>query len=193
MQKFVKRLNYRQLLKVFPSIALALLPVSGNADNYAAQIKSAQLRQTENGCELSAEILYPLSPDSKEALDKGVPLAWNLLININKVGWLFNSKVFEQSLSYVLQFHALLKQYEVKSPQHSQEMFLSLNTALNDMANVHVLLNADAICAPQDTEYELEIKTEFNREILPAPLRPETYINNQWFLSSDWYIWPIPK
>jgi hypothetical protein len=41
--------------------------------------------------------------------------------------------------------------------------------------------------------YKLAIKCQFDREALPVPLRPFAYLDSQWFLSSDWYLWPIQK
>ncbi|WP_246534966.1 DUF4390 domain-containing protein [Methylomonas paludis] len=168
-------------------------PKPGLTDSFAAQIISAELQSTPEGYNVQAEIGYQLSPNTKEALHKGVPLAWDVLIKISKIGWLFNTAVYEKRLPYVLQFHALLNQYEVKSPISQVEMFLSLNAALNYMAIVHDQLLIDPELMPPGNRYQLSVKTEFNREFLPVPLRPVAYLNSQWFLSSDWFIWPIPR
>ena len=122
----------------------------------------------------------------------GVPLAFDVLIEIRHDWYLLQPQVYHKKIPYTLQFHALLNQYEVQAPGQV-EMFLSLNAALNFMA---LLPNAAEI--PRDLlhsggNYLLAVKTEFNREALPIPLRPAAYLNGEWFLSSDWFIWPIQK
>ncbi|MEY3760764.1 MAG: hypothetical protein RIR39_2255, partial [Pseudomonadota bacterium] len=37
------------------------------------------------------------------------------------------------------------------------------------------------------------VKVSFDRDALPLPLRPIAYIDPQWYLSSDWTLWPLKK
>jgi hypothetical protein len=37
------------------------------------------------------------------------------------------------------------------------------------------------------------VKVNFDRDALPLPLRPIAYIDPQWYLSSDWTLWPLKK
>ncbi|MCK5122068.1 MAG: DUF4390 domain-containing protein, partial [Methylococcales bacterium] len=41
------------------------------------------------------------------------------------------------------------------------------------------------------SDYYVAIKVEFSREALPVPLRPLSYFDSQWALSSDWALWPL--
>jgi len=84
------------------------------ADEFAAKVRSAELMETAEGDRIFAEIDYQLSPTAKEALHKGVPLAWDVLIKISRIGVLLNTTVYQKKLPYNLLFHALLNQYEVK-------------------------------------------------------------------------------
>ncbi len=178
------------------NLLLAAACAACQADPYASQIIAARLTPDPAGCRLNAEIDYNLSPESKTALRKGVPLAWNLIIRIDKSGWLFKRAIREQHAAYLLQYNALLNQYELKSPNLRQTMFQTLNAALNDMSRLQLLLDGGQPCRPEDggdEEYRLALRLEFDRDMLPAPLRPETYLNPQWFLSSDWFLWTISK
>ena len=122
-----------------------------------------------------------------------MPLAWDVLLKIKQINPLFDTTVYKKKLRYSLQFHVLLNQYEVKSPLGQVEMFLTLSAALNFMSLIQddTHLNKDAL--KSDQHYQIALKTEFNREFLPIPLRPVAYLNSQWFLSSDWYLWPTQK
>ncbi|MDD4914717.1 MAG: DUF4390 domain-containing protein [Methylococcales bacterium] len=186
MPDSVNRLSFRLLLCVL------LWPLPAAALDYAARIRYADLVETADGYSLKTEIAYRLSPTAREALHKGVPLAWDVKVEIDRVGLLWNATVYRKTLSYSLQFHALLNQYEVKTPGQS-EMFLSLGTALNFMALLQDEVNIDNKLLQPGQRYQLRLKTRFNRELLPIPLRPVAYLDSEWFLSSNWFVWPIQK
>ena len=173
--------------------ALTLWPVLSFAGEFCTSIRSAKLMETNRTYNVEAEIDYRLSPTAKEALHKGVPLAFEVLIKISRTGSILNATLYEKKLPYTLQFHALLNQYEVKSPSDQPEMFLTLNAALNFMASLHDATTLDKTALKSGETYQLSLKALFNREFLPVPLRPEAYFNPQWFLSSDWFVWSIQK
>ena len=50
-----------------------------------------------------------------------------------------------------------------------------------------------AIMFPNVAQYVVAIKVSFDRDALPLPLRPLAYINPQWYLSSEWTLWPLKK
>lgn len=174
-------------------ICLFIWPLSSLAGNFAAKVRYAELVESPGAYAVNAQIDYQLSPTSREALQKGVPLFWDVLIQIRQPGLLRNRILYNAKLSYTLQFHALLNQYEIKSPNAETEMFLTLNAALNFMALLHDVASFDKRLLKPGYAYQLAIKTEFDRERLPVPLRPVAYLDAQWFLSSDWFIWPIQK
>lgn len=174
-------------------LCLALWPLLGHSDDFAAKIERVELLELADAYAVDADIDYRLSPTAKEALHKGVPLSWDVLIQIRRPGLLRNTTLYKLKLSYTLQFHALLNQYEVKTPSGEMEMFLSLHAALNFMAALHEAARFDKTLLNPGYLYQLAVKTRFNRERLPVPLRPIAYLDEQWFLSSDWFIWPIRK
>jgi hypothetical protein len=116
-----------------------------------------------------------------------------VLIEIRQSGMFWDSVVYRQKLLYNLQFHALLNQYAVQTSNQGVEMFLTLNAALGYMSTLHNAAPIDAGLLKPDQNYQLAMKAQFRRESLPVPLRPFAYMDRQWFLSSDWFIWPIQK
>lgn len=166
---------------------------ASRADIFSAQIHRADLIDHGKHLNISAHIEYRLSPTAKEALHKGVPLTWIVLVEIREVGHLWDHTIFRQELPYRLQFHALLRQYEVLTPDRQSEMFLTLNAALSFLANLHDARPFPAEQLVVGRRYKLAVKCRFDRESLPVPLRPFTYLDTQWHLSSDWYICPIQR
>ena len=179
--------------KSYLLICLALWPALSVADSFAPQIHSAKLIDNGRNLSLQAKIDYKLSPTAMEALHKGVPLTWVVLLEIRKISRLWGNTIYKQNLPYQLQFHALLNQYEVLTPSNESEMFLTLNAALRFMSTPHLTKPIPAGLLQDDQHYKLALKCQFDRESLPVPLRPFSYLDAQWFLSSDWYIWPIQK
>lgn len=172
---------------------LAPWPLLSAANAYVPQIGQAKVIYTDDSFYIQTQIDYQLSPTAKEALHKGIPLTWLTLIEIRKIGNLRDSTLVRQELAYRLRFHALLNQYEVLTPHKESEMFLTLNAALNFMSAAHASKAMPADLLQPGQRYKLAVKCQFDRELLPVPLRPFAYLDNQWFLSSDWTLWPIQK
>jgi hypothetical protein len=57
-----------------------------------------------------------------------------------------------------------------------------------NVTNFHLTDNADFAPTPDTVA---AIKVVFDRNALPLPLRPVAYLNQQWYLSSDWSLWPL--
>ncbi|MCQ8105878.1 DUF4390 domain-containing protein [Methylomonas sp. SURF-2] len=169
------------------------MPSAGAANPYAAIIRRADLVETDSGPQLQAQIDYQLSPSAKEALHKGIALNWRVLLKLRAVGRLWDRTVYSRELPYRIRFHALLNQYEVLAPNQASEMFLTLNAALGYMSNPRDSTPLGAISPRPGQRYYLAVKCQFEREDLPVPLRPFAYLDPQWFLSSDWTLWPIQK
>ncbi len=175
------------------SILLLLWVMPGLAGLYATQIRQASLIKNDAEFNIQTKIDYLLSPTAKEALHKGVPLFWTVWLEIREVRLLWDQCIHRQKLPYRLKFHALLNQYEVLSGSTHAEMFLSLNAALNYMSALTAAAPVSQALLQSGRRYKLAVKSRFERELLPVPLRPFAYLDSQWFLSSDWYIWPLQE
>ncbi len=170
-----------------------LWPLLSPANDYSARIRQADLIDNGDSFNIEARIDFQLSPTAKEALHKGVPLTWKVLIEIREVGQVWDATLYEQELTYRLQYHALLNHYDVVASNKDKEMFLTLNAALGFMSNVQDTEPVKTELFQSGRRYKLAIKCRFDRESLPVPLRPSSYLETQWYLSSDWYVWPIPN
>ncbi|OHX34708.1 hypothetical protein BJL95_18780 [Methylomonas sp. LWB] len=170
----------------------ALWLPAATAGDYSARIGYPQWQTGERGYTAGVQIEYRLSPTAKEALHKGVPLTWRVILELRHPGPLWDETIYNRELRYTLQFHALLNQYAVETENAGSEMFLTLSAALAFMASI----SADVAPPgenPNSAPLQLAVKTRFDREALPIPLRPMAYLDHRWFLSSDWYLWSIPK
>ncbi len=179
----------------YVSACALLLLLLMNAPVLAAEIKKAQITWQDNSYQLSADIDYQLSDKALEALKNGVPLFWNVHAKIMQHRrYLWDNTVMALTLRYRLQYHALLNMYRVKDEYSGAvNNFSTLPAALDWMStlrNVRLLSRIDIV--PQ-AQYVVAIKVSFDRDALPLPLRPLAYINPQWYLSSEWTLWPLKK
>ncbi|MGY6277755.1 DUF4390 domain-containing protein [Methylomonas sp. MgM2] len=174
-------------------VFLFFWPLCSLADVFSAQIQRADLVDNGQNLRVQAKIKYRLSPTAKEALHKGVALTWIVLVEIREIGRIWDSNIYSLELPYCLQFHALLNQYEVVTPNKQSEMFLTLNAALSFLSNLRDTKPIPADIFRSGRRHVLAVKCQFDRESLPVPLRPFTYLDSQWYLSSDWYLCPIRK
>ncbi|MDO9106759.1 MAG: DUF4390 domain-containing protein [Methylovulum sp.] len=170
-------------------------PLVAQADTYAADIKTAQVTLQGNRYVLSADVMYRLSPKALDALQNGVALFWTVQIKIQQVRALFWDKTLaETALRYRLQYHALLNMYRVRN-ENSNDVhnFSTLPAALDSMSALRDLPIPSKEIVTSGHETLAKLKVNFDRDALPLPLRPAAYLNRQWYLSSDWTVWPLTK
>lgn len=174
-------------------LLLAMLPACLQAKEIGAKVVSVDGRTTESGSVLNARLDYSLGATAKEAIKKGVPLSWVLRVQWQKKIGFWHVTIDEVRVPYVIQYQALLNQYSVKNLMSGRvEMFAGLNAALNHMERIRGLALPWSVGHAPDN-YRVVVKTQFDREFLPIPLRPESYFDSQWALSSDWFIWRPQK
>ena len=72
-------------------------------------------------------------------------------------------------------------------------MFSTLAGALDFMSKVRRLSLIDKKRIELDQDYSIAVKVMFEHEALPVPIRPFSYFDSQWMLSSRWILWPLQK
>lgn len=162
------------------------------ANDFSAAIRNVQITDVAGRYKLNADIDYVLSPIAKEALQKGISLTWTIIIKTEKIGFLWNSQLSEIRKTYQIKNHALLNLYSVKQLNSGEkDMFSTLTSALDFISKIRGALIVDKYLIQFGQQYRVAIKVKFEREALPVPIRPFSYFDPQWALSSQWMLWPI--
>jgi hypothetical protein len=174
---------------------LWLLPFSGLGDKYAAEVAQAELTVQGDAYVLSADIVYHLSKKASEALQNGVPLFWAIQVKIRRHRvMLWDKTLVDTAIRYRIQYHALLNIYQVRNDASSEVYnFSTLSAALDLMSVVRDFRVIEKTELNPEQQYLFAVKVNFDRDALPLPLRPIAYIDPQWYLSSDWTLWPLKK
>jgi hypothetical protein len=174
---------------------LLLLPFSSYASRFGVEVKNAEIVMSGDAYLLSADIEYQLSPRAKEALQNGVPLFWDIHIRtVQRRDFLWDKTLIDAGIRYRIQYHALLNMYRVRNENNSETYnFSTLSAAFDLMSAIrdfYVMKKSDS---KPGERYGVDIKVTLDRDALPLPLRPVAYTNPQWYLSSDWTLWPLTK
>lgn len=165
-----------------------------SAGEFSAHIKTASLEPQDGWYVLNAEVDHVLSPVAKEAIQSSIPLVWCLKIQLKQVRYFQDKTLTHLNYRYRIRYHALLNSYSVTNETtHTQKKYISLSEAFDALSQIRELKVIPVSALKKNKPYQVAIKLEFDKEQLPAPLRPEAYLNSAWDLSSDWYLWPLEK
>ena len=165
---------------------------TASANEFSTEVISVNTALVADSYELNADIIYKLSPVAKEALQKGISLVWTTVVNVEKQGWLWNSNLKTIEISYQIQNHVLLNLYSVKRLNSDEKtLFSTLAAAVDFISKIRglTIVNKQAIQTGQP--YQIALKVKFEHEALPVPMRPFSYFDSQWALSSPWTLWPL--
>lgn len=167
--------------------------MSAFADAFAVAVKRAEMNIQGDRYVLSADIDYQLSPRAKEALQNGVSLFWVVQIKVwQQRDYVWDKKLVYKEVRYRIQYHALLNMYRVRNESSGEvDNFSTLPAALDLMSRVRDIQVIDRVDLLAGERYLAGVKVSFDRDALPLPLRPAAYVNLQWYLSSDWYVWSL--
>jgi hypothetical protein len=178
-----------------PVLSTVERPALSAAEEFGVKVKNAEIALQGDSYLLSADIDYRLSVRAKEALQHGVPLYWDIHIKtLQHRDYFWDSTLSNASIRYRIQYHALLNMYRIRN-EGSRELynFSTLSAALGLMSTIRDFRVMDKMFYVPGKRYTVGIKVTLDRDALPLPLRPVAYANPQWYLSSDWTLWPLTK
>jgi hypothetical protein len=186
----------KRYLAIFFCFALAwLLPFSAYADDPVTEVIDAEITLHNDHYVMSADMNYQLSKRATAALQSGVPLFWSiqiLLLQDRPILW--DKTLLNTEIHYRLQYHALLNVYNIQNLTSGETYnFSTLYAALDLMSTLRDFPIIEKSTITLDKNYLCALKIKFDGNLLPLPLRPLAYIDKQWFLSSDWTLWPLKK
>ncbi len=159
------------------------------ADGQFVKIKQAQLNRVDDKARLSIKLDFQLSPSAEEALHSGIALYWDVSIVFKQKQHLWYKTLFAHTYRYSLTYYTLLDNFRVKD-EHQQTFrrFFSLREALNFMQHIETEEMLLSDYNPNQCVTTV-LSISFDKEMLPAPLRPVAYFDKQWDLSTNERLW----
>ncbi|HMQ11893.1 MAG TPA: DUF4390 domain-containing protein [Candidatus Competibacter phosphatis] len=176
-------------------VLLALLVLLRVTDVQAAgfDVIEASTRLGDGVYRLNAQIEYSFSEPALDALQNGVPLTIELLMEVRRRrSWVWDETVYSLVQRFRLEYHALSRQYLVHNLNSGERRnFSTRPAALRFMGRIHEFPLLDRSLLAPDRRYEGALRAQLALDTLPTPLRLFAYLSEDWQLTSEWYTWPL--
>ncbi len=142
---------------------------------------------------LSARIDYRLNRDTLDALQNGVPLTFELRVEVARLRrWLPNEDVATLRQDFELSWQPLSSGYLVRNKNSGdQRAHTTLFAALNDLGRINALPLIDAALIDVNEDYEVSLQAALDQQQLPGPLRMLAFWDRDFALESEWYHWDL--
>lgn len=175
---------------------LLLLAVSGvvgaqSLDPHAFEIRGGEVTLRNDIYLLDADIEFRLSPAAREALESGVPLTFELQIELIRSRWLWlDQQLAELAQRYRVRYHALSQRYVLTNLNTGESRsFATRAGVMNALGTVRSLPVIDRSLLEPGLEYQLWLRAGLDVDGLPPPLKTAAYLSPQWRLLSEWHVW----
>ena len=187
--------NNRQRLPGVALVVLMGLLCSGvvRGQELGLEIRNASTRLDAGVWYLAARIDYRLNRDTLEALQNGIPLTFELQVELTRQrNWRPDEDIAELRQHYELSWQPLSRGYLVRNKNSGdQRAHTTLFAALNDLGRISALPLIDAALVDDDETYEVALRAVLDQQQLPGPLRMLAFWDDDFTLESDWYRWEL--
>ena len=142
---------------------------------------------------LDASIFYGFSEKTLHALESGVPITVQLLIEFYRErDWMWDESIATLSQRYRIQYHALTHKYVITNVNSkARQIFSTRSEAMAALSQVVRLPVLDKKFIVKPSSYYGRAKVRLMIGELPSPLRLWAYMSSDWRLKSEWYQWPL--
>jgi len=174
-------------------ILLTCLLVTAEAVAQGISIERASGRFRDGLYLMDASINYDLNDSVLEALNHGIQLQFDVLVEIRRErSWLWDGTAKELTLSYQLEHQPLSNNYLVTNlSTGDREQLQDMDEALKFLGTIRDYPLIEQSVLDPDRSWNCIIMAELKIRTLPLPLQPLAYISPNWHLTSQWYEWVV--
>ena len=181
-------MSLRLLLSLLLALALGW-HAPARADNI--EIHHISLEGNDEGYALDADFEIDLNPRLEDAINKGVPLYFEVEFELTRQRWYwFDEHPVSRQLMLRLSYHALTRQYRVSSGALYQS-FSSLADALRVLSRVRSWQVLERTELDAGTDYQAALRMRLDVTQLPKPFQVNALTSRDWNLASEWQRWPF--
>ena len=151
-------------------------------------VNKAEIRQGEDGYQLSASYGINLTFVAQQALSRGIPLYFVGEFSLTRSRWYWlDEEIFRGDQTTKLSYNVLTRQYRLSRGALFQN-FASFEDALNILAR-QSSANIPAELLKKDGSYIAAVRLRLDNAQLPKLLQVNALTGKDWALSSGWYRW----
>lgn len=176
--------NAARLLVAAALLIAAMLARAGSIEPIKAQLIPA-----EDGYSLSAEFAIDLGPRVEEAVSHGIPLYFNLELEVSRPRWYWtNEDVASRGITYRLSYHALTQEYRLATGT-LRRRFSNLGDTLRALERFNALPVIDKGALKPGQSYQVAVRLSLDRSQLPKPFQVDAIANKDWQVSAKVLRW----
>ncbi len=144
------------------------------------RIGAAGVRVESASLEADAEVELQLNPTLEQALQRGIPLHFELRLEVTRPRWYWlDEEVLVARREYRLAYHALTRQYRLSSGSlHINHG--SLADALRSIARVRNWNVGEAALLTPGQRYRASLSLRLDRARLPQPFQIDAFGSGEW-------------
>jgi hypothetical protein len=187
MTVFITRFYKKLDLFLLVLLLLVAAPAQPHVQNI--NVERAELQAVDENYQVNADFSVVFSREVEEAINKGVTLSFLVefeLMEPNKY-WL-DQEAASASLTIRLSYHALSRQYLLKTGQH-QSTYATLQEALEDLGKVRGWVVMEKSAIKKDLPYYAMLRMRLDQNKLPKPLQVSAIGSENWNLVSERFRW----
>jgi hypothetical protein len=159
----------------------------------AIEVNYLNVTELNDELRLDAEIAYQLNSEVREALVNGIPLLFQVEVQVVSLQkWVWDKVVTTIVKTHLLQYHILSKQYVLENLETGEsDSFPDLESVLVQQGRVSAMYIAESNFLNDQENYVVQLRSQLLTSKLPLPLRMKSYFSPKWRLDSGWYEWPL--
>ena len=143
---------------------------------------------------IDAQIDYGLNEEAVDALLNGVPLRFDVRVNVvERRRYFLDDTVHTVHSRNELSYHALTQRYVLRNTNSgAQTTFSTMAAALREMGNIERLPVLDAALLNERKRYRFELRTSLEVESSgPLQVLTSLFWFNDWRIKSEWRRWAL--
>lgn len=158
-------------------------------------IRSASTSLVDGVHQLEARLQLVLSNEALDALNSGVPLRIELMLDVIRVRRFIPDAVEAELVwQYELEYRPLSQRYIVRNVNSGiLDSYATLYSALNNLGRIQGLPVIDDSVLSSDSRYRVRLRSALSTQQYPAALRIIFFWRDEWQLKSEWYEWYLDR
>ena len=175
------------------TLMYAFVSESAQARTIAIEVNYLNIAELNDELRLDAEIAYELNSEVREALINGIPMVFQVEVQIVALQkWLWDKVITTTVKTHLLKYHILSKQYVLENLETGESVsFPDLESVLSKQGSVSAMYIAETDYLKEQENYVVQLRSRLLSSELPLPLRMKSYFSPKWRLDSGWYQWPL--
>lgn len=178
------------------SLLLVLLMTLSSSQVLAGEIdfKDFNLKGSPKKFEISTRIDFELTDYLRDALKSGVTLNSRVQFRLGEhSSWWFNKDMPLLTVSYQLRYHALSRHYVLSRMDTNEHWnFSTLPASLRKLGESRRYILPDISASLDDGEFYIFAIADMVPATLRLPLRIQSIFSDQYRLTSEGVLWPLP-